>query len=192
MKKILIIILLFSVSVTLCFGQNRWFKVVSSIYYANEGISMLILERNDSLFQVVGDKALKDNFASIQQFSDSRKFRKYLQRLEQNNMIRLSQDAIIFVNLNKIHPSNDVMPNLSVKSNIIWNNNLIISVSDLFHNALYYAEEIKGQFIPKRCELTSLKELIYDEEKNEKTAYEIAMLFKVELKIVEEILSQKH
>lgn len=192
MKKNLIIILLFSVSVTLCFGQNRWFKVVSSIYYANEGISMLILERNDSLFQVVGDKALKDNFDSMQQFSDSKMFRKYLQRLEHKNMIRLSQDATIFVNLNKIHPSKDVMPNLSVKSNIIWNNNLIISVSDLFHNALYYAEEIKGQLIPKRCELTSLRELIYDEEKNGKTAYEIAMLFKVELKIVEEILSQKH
>ena len=58
MKKILII-LLFLVSVTLCFGQNSWFKVVSSIYYANEGISMLILERNDSLFQVVGNKAEK-------------------------------------------------------------------------------------------------------------------------------------
>lgn len=187
-KKLIIILLLF---VTLCLGQNRCFKVVSSIYYINDGISMLILERNDSLFQVIGDKALKDNFDSMHHFSDGRTFHKYLRRLEQDNMISLSQNAIIFVNLNKIHPSTDIMPNLSVKSNIIWNNNIIISASDIFHNSLYFAEEIKGQLIPKKYEFTYLKELIKDEKEKGKTAPEIAKALNVDLKVVEEILSSK-
>ena len=53
MKKILILFLLFTS--TICLGQNHWFKVVNTIYNINERVSILILERNDSLFHVVSN-----------------------------------------------------------------------------------------------------------------------------------------
>lgn len=195
MKKILILFLLFTS--TICLGQNHWFKVVNTIYNINERVSILILERNDSLFHVVSN--IDEQKHPRKRNKNIRYAKKLISSLApiDPEMKCLNDGDLILVNLKIVYP--DSVFNVSGftgNTEVFWNYNTKISVSksksDIFHNALYYAEEIKGQLIPKRCEFTSLRELIYDEEKNGKTAYEIAMLFKVELKIVEEILSQKH
>lgn len=166
MKKVFILLFLFTT--TLCFGQ---FKVVSKTYITNEKTLVLILERNDSLFQVVGNKA--------------EKYKK--------NMIYLRQGDLINIDLKTIYPYPDPMFNaIGFMGNtvILWNN-IKITISDLFHRSLYIAEEVKGELIQKKSNLTFLTKEILSEKEEGKTVSEIAQSLKIEIDVVEEILNLK-